>query len=909
MRVDIRVLGPVEAYADGVRVDLGPRKQRFVLAVLALEVNRIVPVDRLVELTWPEGAPRTAAHAIQVCVSGLRGALAASDDFEIETRGGGYVLRGDPDRIDAGRFMGLLDRAGATDDEGTIALLTAALDLWAGPALADAAPTSVRERLSFGLEEARLTALEDRLDAQLRLGRHRLVVAEGGALAEAHPTRERPLALLMRALARSGQASEALVAFRRARDHLAEHYGLDPSDSLRCLEVEILRGGPARAGPPVTGPRRPMQLPPDPQTFAGRQRELAELDGLLPATLVVISGTGGVGKTTLAVHWAHRLAERYPDGQLYVNLRGFDPGGALDTAAALRGFLDALGVPGDRIAATPAAMTAELRGLLGGKRMLLLLDNARDAEQVRPLLPASAGCLTVVTSRNQCTPLVATEGARPLVLDLLSTVEARELLGRRLGADRAAGEPDAVDAIIARCARLPLALAIAAARATTHRAFPLATLAEELRDAARGLDVLDAGDPATDVRAVFSWSQRTLSAPAARLFALLSLHPGPDAGLASAASLAGAGPAQTRTWLTELTRANMLSEHAPGRYAFHDLLRAYAAEQVDEAERRDAVRRVLEHYLHAACPGSAILDGHQQPIVLDPPAPGVIPDAPATSEAALAWFAADHAGLLAAVRLAADYEFDRHTWQLAWAVSMHLLRRGQWAEHEATQRLGLAAARRSQDTLGEAHATSCLALGYARAGRFDEAEPLFHEALALFEKTDDRVAPALCCSTLGWLNERKGDFAAALEKTQEALDRYRSAGHLTGQALALNDVGWCHSLLGHYEEAIACCELALVLIQDHGYTDGEAATWHSLGYIHRQLGDHARSIECYERSLVLCRELADGFNEADTLANLADTYDSAGDPAAARAARRRALVIFEELGHPDAEAVRAKLQA
>jgi tetratricopeptide (TPR) repeat protein len=406
---------------------------------------------------------------------------------------------------------------------------------------------------------------------------------------------------------------------------------------------------------------------------------------------------------------------------------------------------------------------------------------------------------------------------------------------------------------------------------------------------------------------VFSWSHRTLSAPAARLFALLSLHPGPDAGLASAASMAGAGRAETRTWLTELTRANMLSEHVPGRYAFHDLLRAYAAEQVDDAERRDAVHRVLEHYLHAAYPGSSILDGHQQPIVLDPPVPAVIVDAPATSEAALAWFAADHAGLLAAVELAADYGFDRHAWQLAWAVSMYLLRHGQWAEHEAVQLIGLAAARRGQDALGEAHATSCLALGYARAGRFEDAEPLFHEALALFEKTEDRVSPALCSSTLGWLNERKGDFVAALARTQDALDRYRAAGHLTGQALALNDVGWCHSLLGHYEVAIACCERALVLIQDHGYTDGEAATWHSLGYIHRQLGNHARSVDCYERSLVLCRELADKFNEADTLASLADTYDSAGDPLAARATRQHALVLFEELRHPDAEAVRAKL--
>jgi DNA-binding SARP family transcriptional activator/tetratricopeptide (TPR) repeat protein len=902
-RVEVRLLGPVEAHAGGARLDLGPRKQRFVFAVLALEINRIVPVARLLELAWPEGAPRTAAHAIQVCVSGLRAALAAEDGLSIETRGGGYVLRGDPNRIDVCRFTDLLDRAAAADDEGRIALLTDALDLWHGPALADAAPSAVRERLSFSLEEARLTALEDRLEAQLRLGRLRTVIAEAGALAEEHPTRERLLALLMRALAGAGLVSEALDAYRRARAHLAEQYGLDPSEALRRLEVEILRGDT----PAAVETRRPRHLPPDSQAFAGRQRELADLDALLPARLVVISGTGGVGKTTLAVHWAHRIAQRYPDGQLYLNLRGYDPVGAVEPAEAVRGLLDALGVASERLPETADGQLAELRTQLGGRRMLLVLDNARDAEHVRPLLTVAPTGLTVVTSRSECTPLVATEGARPLVLDLLSTVEARELLGRRLGADRAAGEPEAVDDIIARCARLPLALAIAAARAATHRGFPLAALAAELRDAAGGLDALDGGDPATDVRAVFSWSHRTLSEPAAHLFALLSPHPGPDVGLAAAASLAGAEPAATRTWLIELTRANMLSEHVPGRYAFHDLLRAYAAEQVDDGERRDAVKRVLEHYLHAAHAAAMILHGQQQPIALDPPGPGVTVVRSTTSQEAVAWFAVEEATVLAAVHLAAEHHVDPHTWQLAWSVNMQLIRRARWNEQQEVQRLAVAAARATGDALGEAQATSCLALGWARAGRFAEAEPLMREALELFEKTNDWVSPALCYSILGWLSERRGDYAAALENTQAALDRYRSAGHLTGQALALNDVGWSHALLGHYDEAIANCELALVLMREHGYTDGESAALHSLGWTYAQLGDYARSIECFERSIELSRGLADKFNEADTLVNLAKTYELADEPHKARAARQRALTIFEEIGHPDAEAVRAQL--
>jgi len=346
-------------------------------------------------------------------------------------------------------------------------------------------------------------------------------------------------------------------------------------------------------------------------SFVGRSGHLRALDALLqdqgaaPTAVVIsaIAGMAGVGKTALAVHWAHRVAGRFPDGQLYVNLRGFDPGGAgLDPGQALHGFLEAFGVPPARIPEDLAAQSGLFRSLLAGKRMLVLLDNARSAEQVRPLLPGSPGCLAIVTSRDKLAGLVATEGARPLALDLLTAADARDLLARRLGADRVAAEPAAIACIIAACARLPLALTIAAARAATSPTFPLAAIAAELREAASALDPFDAGESATDVRTVFSWSYRALSAPAARMFRLLGLHPGPDVAVTAAASLAAVPPGQARALLAELTRAHLLAEHAPGRYAFHDLLRAYASElasaQECPADRASAVHRLLDHYLH-----------------------------------------------------------------------------------------------------------------------------------------------------------------------------------------------------------------------------------------------------------------------------------------------------------------------
>ncbi|MEV4512260.1 BTAD domain-containing putative transcriptional regulator [Dactylosporangium sp. NPDC049525] len=923
------MLGPVELWAHGHRVDLGPRRQRFVLAVLALEANRLVPVDRLIDLAWPDGAPRTAQHAVQVCVSRLRAVLAdardGTGDIGIDTRGDGYALRADLHQVDASRFLDLLERAGTIgDDERRIVALDEALALWSGPALSGAALTATRERLCYRLEEARLTAIEDRFDARLRLGQHRAVLAELADLTHAHPGRERLLGQSMLALYRSGQAQQALAVYQRARVRLAEDVGLDPGAELVRLELAILRNdasldltpGP-RAGH-VTGPL-PRQLPPDIPAFTARRRELDELDARLRTgaggrapVISAICGSGGVGKTTLAVHWARGVADRFPDGQLYVNLRGFDPTGqSLEPAEAIRVFLDALGVPADRMPAGLEARTGLYRSLLAGKRMLVLLDNARDVEQLRPLLPGEPGCLTVVTSRDQLTALIVAEGAHVVALDRLSPGEAHELLARRLGVERVTAEPDAVEAIIAHCVRLPLALAIAAARAATRPGFPLAAVAAELRHSTSTLDVFQGGDSATDLRAVLSWSYRTLSPAAARLFRLLGLHPGHDIDPAATASLAAVPLPQARRLLSELTRAHMLSEHLPGRYTFHDLLRADAAERVhaDGTDARHAaVHRLIEHYLHSGQAAVPLLDARLEPITDAAPRPGVTVAAPATAEEALAWFTTEHGTLLAAVRLAADAGLDACCWQLAWTLTTYLLRRGLWDEHTWAQQAGLAAARRLDDPVGHANAVLGLALGYARAGRFDDARPHFLHALDLFGDLGDYTSQARILDGLAWTAEKAKRPAEALSFALRAADLFRLAGNESGQAVALNTVGWCHAMLGNYDEALAYCSQALTELQKMGNLHGVAPTWHSIGYVHHQLGDHRQALTCYQHSLDACRDLGDRYNEADTLIYIGDTHAAAGDHAAARAAWQESLDIFGELDHPSAADVRARLQ-
>jgi tetratricopeptide (TPR) repeat protein/transcriptional regulator with XRE-family HTH domain len=658
----------------------------------------------------------------------------------------------------------------------------------------------------------------------------------------------------------------------------------------------------------------PRQLPAAVADFTGRVAELHRLTEVMdaagagrPGTVVIstISGMAGVGKTALALYWAHQVAGRFPDGQLYVNLRGFDPSGTPVTAPeAIRGFLDALGVAPERIPASPEAQAGRYRSLLAGRRMLIVLDNARDEQQVRLLLPASAGTLVVVTSRSQLTGLAATDGARLLCLDVLAPDEATELLVTRIGPARAAAEPGAVSDIADLSACLPLAVAIVAARAATRPSLPLAALADELRSASGRLDALDADDPAASVRAVFSWSVRHLSREAARMFRLLGIHPGPDISGPAAASLASCDRPQARRNLSELARAHLVTERAGGRYALHDLLRAYAAEQArdtgSEREREAATGRVLDHYLHTAAHAAQLLNPSHEPVVLAPPGPGTAPEQAADHRQALAWFEEEHQVLLSAVALAAQSGFDVHAWQLPWALAPFLQTRGHWQEWVATQRTALGAATRLSEEAAQAVCSRLLAVAHSELGDYADSARLFSVSSTLYQRLGNRLGEAKVQFNLAALAEGQGRYADMLEHTQQALRLYQAIGDKASEAAALNNVGWTYGLLGDYEQARGFCRRALVLCTEVGHHWLEGYVWDSLGYAEHHLGNLGEAAACYQRALSLHREAGDRFTEAQALTHLGETRQAAGNLTQAREAWQQALVIFGDLRNHDA---------
>ncbi|GIH22722.1 hypothetical protein Aph01nite_10320 [Acrocarpospora phusangensis] len=661
---------------------------------------------------------------------------------------------------------------------------------------------------------------------------------------------------------------------------------------------------------PPTGPI-PRQLPTSVRHFVGRDRELAALDELArpdAATVMImaIDGGPGVGKTSIAVHWAHRAAARFPDGQLFVNLRGFDPDRApMLPAEAIRGFLDAFAVPADRIPRELDAQAALYRSLLADRRILVVLDNARDVDHVRPLLPGSPACAVVVTSRTRLTGLVAAEGARSATLDLLDAAESEQLLRHHLGAERVAAEPVAVAALIDLCARLPLALTIAAARALFDPATPLAALAAQLADARERLDLLDTGDPATALRAVFSWSYDALDDESARLFRLLALHPGPEITAPAAASLVG--HREVRRVLGELTRTHLINEQVPGRFTLHDLLRAYATELVEtDSDRFEAQHRILDHYLHTAHTASLLLHPYQEPLPLPPPRPGVVPEQPRTHQDALTWFSGRHAVLLAAVEHAASAGFPTHAWQLAATLTEYLDRQGHWQDWLTTQHAALDIARRSGDPRGEAVSQRGLARASNWLHRHENAIVHFGRALELYTRLDDPAGMARVHRGLSHSLGRLGRHAEALERARQALDLLQDGDDPAGEAVTLNAVGWHLAQLGQHREAWPYCDRALTLLYELGDHSGQAYTWDTLGYIHHHLGEHQRAASCYRHAITLYQELGVRYHEAESLIHLGDVQ-AASDTGAARGTWRRALSILDDLGHPDADGVRAKL--
>lgn len=946
------VLGSMRISHQGVAVAVPATKQRILLALLLVHPNQPVSFDTLADMIWAGAPPPGARATVRNYIKRLRQVLGPAGQ-RIVTQCPGYLVEVGSTELDTLLFANLSGQGSAAaragDWQRAHDRLALALGLWRGTPLMDVPAPNLRCQEVPSLELMRMHATEWRVEADLHLGLHAELVPELQRLVTEYPLTERFHVQLMLSLFRSGRRGHALAAFQDARRILTSELGLEPGQDLQELQRRILAGDPAlaisqpfrshgalarsRAGQVPGAPRAsefdgiaaqapavPRQLPGGVPQFVGRSAELESLSRLaVQATkgrgsigICVIGGTAGVGKSALAVHSAHEVADRFPDGQMYVNLRGFDASGIpVAPAEAIRRFLDALQVPSACIPRSVQSQADLYRSLLAGRRMLIVLDNARDAEQVRPLLPGSPGSLVLVTSRTLLTGLAAAEGAHLIDLDVMTDDDGRLLLERRLGADRIAADPAAAAELVQLCARLPLALTIAAVTAATRPNLAVSELTAGLRDARRRLDALATGEAATDVRAVLSWSYLGLTDPAKRMFRLLGIHPGPDIALLAAASLAGVSVPEARALLSELTRSHLLTEHVAGRFSCHDLLHAYADEQacaVDTQACRDAaLRQMLDHYLHTAHHCAQLLRPARSPIVLTPPAPQAVLDRPGDYGEALAWFQAEYGVLLAAIALAERGQLDVWAWQLPWAIAGFQDLRGHWHEWVTTQQTALSAALRLGDLAGQAHAHRSIGCALSQLGAYEDARSHLRQAQRRYEETGDHVAHSRSCLNIAHTFERQLRYGQALACARQAFDIARSAADRPGQADALNAIGWCNVQQKDYQRALDVCQQALSLQQDLGDPVGEASAWDSVGRAHHQLGNHAQAVSCHARAVRLFQDLNDTWWLAEALGHLGDAYQAAGSIGNAIDSWGQALAILEDLHHADAHHMRAKL--
>ncbi|WP_422769984.1 ATP-binding protein [Plantactinospora sp. WMMC1484] len=732
--------------------------------------------------------------------------------------------------------------------------------------------------------------------------------------------------LSVRTVRNAERDGAARLRFNSVR-RLADSLGLDADDRQRLDAAADAQLPPAPAAPvrqsgPTWSPMPaapPGRLPAAIASFAGRADEMRELDGLLdaagggPMPVVAVLGSAGVGKTALAVHWGQRVAERFPGGQFYVNLRGFHPTGVrMEPGEAVRGLIEALGIPPQRMPPTLDAQLELYRRVLADRRVLLVLDNAADAEHVRPLLPGSSTVAVVVTSRNNLMSLVAVEAAHPMTLRQLNEADSHLLLYRRLGQQRVRAEPEAAAEIVRLCARLPLALSIVAARAATHRGFALADLAAELRDVRGRLDHLGGPDAIADVRAVMSWSYQSLDAEAARLFRLLGLHPGAEVGRSAAASLAGIDAARAAALLRELAVANLLDEHRPGRYTCYSLLHVFATELVDlvdsPAARRAATLRLLDHYLHTAYRAALQLDPHRETITLAPAADGTICADIVDLHTAVAWFTAEHPTILALVSVAVREGFTEHVWRLVWTMLDFWDRRAAlWQAWLAVAEQALDTADRVGDDLVRAHCRRSLAQVQARLGDTTAAERNFGYAIAAYRRLELIGSLAHTHRNHAWVMARDGRHDDAIAELHRAMPLFEAGDDEAGQARTLNSIGWYHAHLGDFDRCLRYCLRAMARHRRTGDRFGEADTWDSIGYAYHHLGQQTAADSAYQRALALYRELGDRSSEADTLVRLGDLHRATGDLAAARLAWQQALTILDASDEREAGEIRRRL--
>lgn len=909
----VRVLGPVEVFGPNGGAVLVGARQRAVLALLALKAGTVVPRWRLVDALWGQEPPRTAIKSLHSHVARVRQALAGCGLPDVVvTKESGYALMLEADVVDAWRFEDCARRGHEAlangDVDGAVARLRDGLALWRHEvALADAEVTGWGAAEADRLSEVRLTAVEDWWDARLRQGGHDEAVRELERLLVAHPLRERMVALFMLALYRCDRHTTALDAYQRLRTRLADELGVDPGPELSRLHGMILRRDPGLDlvdDPHNVDPSmpRPAQLPARVGHFTGRNVELSTLDALLDdseAQVAVITGPAGIGKTALAVQWAHRMAARFPDGQLFVDLHG------LSAADALSHALRSLGVPGDRLPSGVAEQASLYRSLLHGRRMLVVIDSGATAEDVLPLVPASPGSLLLVTSRATLAALATHHAVCSVTLDVLARDEALTLLDKLLGAEVVRREPAAVAELARLCDRMPLALRIAAAKlAVTNR--PVGELVGELSGANR-LDALAVDGGSRSVRAVFASSYRSLSPAAARLFRLLGLHPGPTFAAPLAAAMMGARPAGARPVIDELANAHLILEVGAGRHRFHDLIAlfAYQRAQAEESEaaRDEAVARMLDWYLSIADAANRIVDPGRDrvtPSVRFPP--GELPF-PAQHHAALAYLDSERGNLLPIARFAVEHGDPAVAWQMTYLLTGFYDSRGHWRERVELCHWGIAAAQAGGDPATEGLMRSALGVACIATRQFDEALQSLYAALALMRAGDDLRGIGHVHNNIAVAYSGQRRFEEAVEAFRHALATHESSGHRLGIALARNNIGHTYARMGRPELSRPDLVRALAISREIGNPRLEAATLHSLGEAELFRGVPGEALKNFRQALAVYRRIGDRQYEAETLHGLGLAHLRRGDGDSAIRHLGRALTLTRQIADQHLEAV------
>nr|BBJ51741.1 regulatory protein AfsR [Streptomyces avermitilis] len=897
------VLGPVRAWHGEKALSTGSPQQRALLAALLLREGRTATAGELIDALWGDEPPSQALAAVRTYASRLRKVLPAG---VMVSESGGYAIRGLPEEaLDVSLAQALAADAEKAKAAGDLcrarALLNEALALWDGEPLASL-PGPYAETQRARLDEWRLQLLESRLDMDLEQGCHAEAVSELTALTAAHPLRERLRELLMLALYRSGRQAEALAVYADTRHLLAEELGVDPRSGLKELQQRILQADPGLAEPsgpaaePPPAPVRPAQLPATVPDFTGRDAFVAELSDVLASAegrvmaVSALAGIGGVGKTTLAVHVAHQARAAFPDGQLYVDLQGAGQRAA-EPETVLGAFLRALGTADSAIPDSLEERSALYRSVLDGRRVLVLLDNARDAAQVRPLLPGMEGCAALVTSRVR---MVGLAGAHLVDLDVMSPEEALQLFTKIVGEERVASEREAALDVVAACGFLPLAIRIAASRLAARRTWTVSVLAAKLADERRRLDELQAGDLA--VKATFELGYGQLDPPQARAFRLLGLADGPDMSLAAAAAVLDLPAEETEDLLESLVDTSLLESAAPGRYRYHDLVRLYAracAERDEHppSERDAAMARLLDFYLATAAevfaierPGDRLVDHLEQTRT-----PGLVfPDRRAAQD----WLYSEAVPLLACVRQSSGGATLRRAVDLLWAA-VDLAESGANAkEYEAAATALRDAARVASDRRAEGRAILVLANARHWSGLFDQADQEARQALALSEAAADPLPCCWAANILGAFAFYQSRYAEAEEYLERAIREFRACGDRSGAAAALCNLSRLHLETDRAHSAVDLAQQGTEMYEELGHSLKVANGRYALGMALSKSGRPADATHRLREALQVFRASRQRLWEGMTLFRLAEVDLLAQRPAQAAANSEMALALL-----------------